>query len=82
MYKDNLKSYYATTKHPYLDSPMPMVQNISLEHLDQTGYRLSDNWENDYRFLDWGEIRDLTWEGIRLFEDTSLSKTTHLGDTL
>ena len=65
VYKDNLESYYATTKHSRLD--MPTTQRVSLEHLDQIGYRLRDSWENDYRTRCWGEIRDLTWEEMPLF---------------
>ena len=60
VFRDSTGSFYATTKLP--DMPSVAQQELVLE---QSGLnrRIRDIHGNDYRMLEWHEIRDLTWKG-------------------
>ena len=79
VYKDSLETYYATTK--LLPLKLPVTHVILVERFGKRYNELRDKWGNDYRTLDWLEVRDLTWKGIPLFMEVS-AKDTARPDTM
>ena len=77
VFYDSENVYYATTKLPHLQF---IVQHtLMLER--QTGFesRIIDKFGNNYRTLEWREVRDLTWNGRNLFLETHPSHTARPG---
>ena len=69
-------SGYATTKLP--DMPIVAQQELILEH-SGLSRRIRDIHGNDYRTLEWHEIRDLTWKGKPFLYEPATS-TARPGD--
>ena len=86
VYRDAIETYYATTCIPRLE--MPYMHELVVERLKGVSHRIQDKWGNEFRSLDWFEIKALTWIGKPLFtkvpaEDTALPEdTTFHGDTV
>ena len=77
VFKDSLDVYYATTKLPYLDTPIR--HKLTLQKIeDQT--RIVDTYGSQFRTLEWYEIRNLKWKGQPLFYVASPTTTARPGD--
>ena len=76
VFRDSNGSFYATTKLP--DMPSVDKQELILE---QSGLsrRIRDINGNDYRMLEWHEIRDLTWKGKPFLYEPATT-TVRLGE--
>jgi len=79
VYRDAIETYHAITRIPRLE--MPYTHELVVEWLKGVSHRIRDKWGNEFRSLDWFEIKALTWIGKPLFtevpaEDTELPKDT------
>ena len=76
VFKDSYEVYYATTRLPHLRF---LVQHtLTIEQLG-IETRIRDEHGNDYRTLEWNEVRNLTWKGKPLFSFEPPSSTIKPG---
>lgn len=73
VYRDSLETYYATTKPWSID--LPVAHEILVEKTWKHSKTIRDKWGNNYRTMEWGEVRELTWKGIPLFMEVSAKDT-------
>ena len=59
VFKDPLDVYYATTKLPYLDTPIR--HKLTLQKSEGKN-RIVDTYGSQFRTLEWYEIRNLKWK--------------------
>ena len=77
VFKDSLDVYYATTKLPYLDTPIR--HKLTLQKAEDKT-RIVDTYGSQFRMLEWYEIRNLKWKGQPLFYVASPTTTARPGD--
>ena len=76
VFKDSSDVYYATTKLPHLQFIVQHTLTIEQMGLDT---RVMDEHGNQFRTLEWNEVRDLTWKGKYLFSNVAPEPTARPG---
>ena len=73
IYKDDQNTYFGTTR--LLTETLPNLQVLVVESFGGKPSRIRDRFGNEYRTLDWSEVRSLTLKGQPLFTHISPTKT-------
>ena len=55
VFQDEIETNYATTRQPYLE--LLFLHIVVVEHLEGFANIIRDKWANEFRTLDWLEIR-------------------------
>ena len=73
VYKDSQNSYFGTTH--LTNNALQRFHSLMFEILGGKGSCIIDRWGNEYRTVDWSEVRDLTWKGQPLFTQATPTRT-------